>query len=141
MISVPLSDNDHISRYCKPSTVEHGIPMPAAFLPRPNEEYLSVNWLEYFSEPTLDAAVDEVRRVFSQKGYRIVPNGRFAVLNIGAVKTASLDNVGRILSIDHLPLSNDQSHAGLLGYTSDDLAVAIELAALVTQQDIYPATT
>ena len=141
MTNVPLSDNDHVSRYCKPSTVEHGIPMPAAFLPRPNEEYLSVNWLEFFGEPALDAAVDSVRSVFAQKSYRVAPNGRFAVLNIGAAKTAAYESVGRALRIDYLPLSDDQSHAGILGYTSDDLAVAIELAALVAQQDLHQATT
>ena len=141
MTNVPLSDNDHVSRYCKPSTVEHGIPMPAAFLPRPNEEYLSVNWFEFFGEPTLCAAVDRVRRVFAQKGYDVVPNGRFAVLNIGAAKTAAYENVGRALRIDHLPLGDDHSHAGILGYTSNDLAVATELAALVTQQDVHQATT
>ncbi len=38
--------------------------MAAAFRPRPNEDYLSVNWLEYFRAPDLSAAVVMVREAF-----------------------------------------------------------------------------
>ena len=141
MTNTALPDSDNVSRYCKPSTVENGIPLPAAFMPRSGEEYLSVNWIEYFSELVLCMAVDRVREVFSEKGYRVVRNGRFAVLNIGSAKGAIAEGVGRALSIDHLPVSNDESHAGIFGYGSDDLAVAVELAALLASQDIYPAIT
>ena len=113
--------------------------MSAAFIPRQSEDYLSVNWLEYFCETELNAAVERVREVFRSKDFQVRPNGRFAVLNVGAVKTAVYEAVGRTLNIDHLPLSDDQSHAGILGYASEDLAVAIELAALVTSQDAHRA--
>ena len=139
MTNPSLPDEDHVSRYCKPSTVEHGMPMSAAFMPRPSEEYLSVNWLEYFGKPTLDSAIDKVRAVFSEKGYRVARNGRFAALNVGAVKGAVPTDIGITLSINHIPFDDDQSHVGILGYTSNDLAVAVELVALLTQQDIHPA--
>ena len=139
MTNPSLPDEDHVSRYCKPSTVEHRMPMSAAFIPRPSEEYLSVNWLEYFGEPTLDSAIDKVRAVFSKKGYTVARNGRFAALNIGAAKRAVPKDMGLTLRINHIPLDDDQSHAGILGYTSNDLVVAVELVALLTQQDVYPA--
>ena len=139
MTNLPLPDNDHVSRYCKPSTVERGIPLSAAFMPKRGEDYLSVNWLEYFGEPALDTAIDRVRQVFRDKNYQMRPRGRFAVLKVGDVKTAALESVRHTLDIDHLPLSDDQSHAGIRGYGSEDLAVAVELAALVTRQDVHLA--
>lgn len=134
-----LPDDDHVSRYCRPSNIEDGIPTTAAFLPRSGEEYLSVNWLEYFGEVTLDAAVEGIRAVFSEKGYRVSRNGRFAALNVGEVKTAVEEATGRAVSVDYLPLVDDPSHSGIRGYTSDDLAIAVELANLLTLQYVHPA--
>lgn len=140
MTNQSLSDDDHISRYCKPSAIdESGRPMANAFSLRQGENHLSVNWLEYFNETELNAAVERVREVFHSKGFTLRPNGRFAVLNVEAAKTAVHEAVGRTLNIDHLPLSDDPSHSGILGYSSEDLAVAVELAALITPQDIHQA--
>ena len=108
----PLPDNDHISRYCAShrTWAQNGMLLPAAFLPRKGERYLSVNWLEYFDKADLGDAIEEVREVFRRKGYKVKSNGRFAVLEIGAAKAA-----GDTLSIKHLPSINDESHAGILG--------------------------
>ena len=38
--------------------------MSAAFIPRQTENYLSVNWLEYFGENDLSAAVEQVQEIF-----------------------------------------------------------------------------
>ena len=44
-----LPDSDSVARYCRPRTIlSNGRPARAAFMLRPNEEYLSANWLEYF---------------------------------------------------------------------------------------------
>ena len=48
---------------------------------------------------------------------------------------------GKTLYIDHLPLNDDQSHAGIFGYTANDLLVAVELKALVRDQDVHLAVT
>ena len=87
----------------------------------------------------MNAAVERVREVFHSKGFTLRPNGRFAVLNIGAAKTGVHEAVKRTLNINHLPCRDDPSHSGILGYSSEDLAVAVELAALVTPQDVHPA--
>ena len=113
--------------------------MVNAFSLRQGEDHLSVNWLEYFDETEVNAAIERVREVFCSKDFTLRPNGRFAVLNIEAAKTAVHEAVGRTLDIDHLPLSDDPSHSGILGYSSEDLAVAVELAALITPQDIHQA--
>ena len=113
--------------------------MPAAFQLRKGESYVSVNWLEYFGATNLSAAVERVSEVFRNKGYGLRPNGRFAVLNVGAAKMAVHESTSLLLSIDHLPLDDDQSHAGIFGYPPEDLAVALELAALVGSKDVHPA--
>ena len=140
MMNQSLPDGDHISRYCKPSTIdEFGLPLASAFSLRQGEEHLSVNWLGYFRERNLSDAVKQVREAFSNKNYRVRANGRFAVLNVGEAKKAVQAAVGHALRIEHLPSDNDRSHAGIFGYTANDLVVAIELKALVTSQDVHPA--
>lgn len=140
MTDVPLPDGDHVSRYCKPSAVdEGGLPLTAAFLPKQGEEYLSVNWLEYFRAQDLTAAADQVRQVFRNKNYRLRPKGRFAVLEVGVAKTAVHEATGKNLRVSHLPVSDDESHSGIIGYNADDLAVAVELKVLVTSSDVHPA--
>ena len=134
-----LPDADHVSRYCKPSAVDRqGRPMAAAFLPRRDEEFLSVNWLEYCGLPDLEAAVGHVRTQFQGRGYGLRRNGRFAVLNAGTAKAAVSQQVQRQLRIDHQPRVGDESHAGIHGYSCTDLAIAAELA-LVSHGTVYPA--
>ena len=140
MTDSQLPDDDHLSRYCKPSSIDaFGLPMASAFELRTGEPYLSANWLEYFDTLDLTIAVNEVREAFLEKGYRLRQSGRFAVFNVGAAKTAAREATGRSLHIEHLPLDDDKSHAGVFGYTDDDLAVALEIKALVGYQDLYPA--
>ena len=115
--------------------------MAAAFRLRQDEEYLSVNWVEYLGAPDLPAAVERIREVFRRKNYALRANGRFVVLNVGAAKTAVYEGIGYSLRFDHLPLDDDQSHAGIFGYTADDLAVAAELAVLVAPQDVHRAVS
>ncbi len=137
MSAVP--DTDHVSRYCKPSTVdEEGLPTSQAFSLRQGEDHLSVNWLEYFGEPSLLMAVDGVRQAFREKGYRVARSGRFAVLSVRVVKEAGARG-DRLLSIEHLPAPDDPSHAGISGYEEEDLTVRLALAQLVASQDVHPA--
>lgn len=50
----------------------------------PDEQHLPVNWLEHFSAPDLDVAVDHVREAFLGKGHRLRRNGKFVVVGVGA---------------------------------------------------------
>ena len=134
-----IPDRDHLSRYCKPSTVDDGLPTASAFELRPGEDHLSVNWLEYFGAPDPATAIQLVRGAFHDKAYRLRTGGRFAVFRCGAARLAVGDGTGRPLRIEHLPLVEDPSHAGVLGYDVDDFEVAVELAAIVGRQDVHPA--
>ena len=112
--------------------------MPDAFQLRPGEEYLSVNWLESFAQPSRREAVDSVRTRMSANGFALRDTGRFAVLQVGAVKQVGPATDGGVLSVVHLPTPDDDSHCGIAGYTEEDEAIAADLAALVTEGDLYP---
>ncbi len=136
----PLPDDDHVSRYCKPSSVgSSGVPLASAFRLRASESSLSVNWLEALSTATTDEAVAQVRALFLARGFGLRANGRFAVLNVGAAKAVVREELGLSLRIDHDPLPDDPSHAAITGFPADDLVVAVELTALMSQEDIHPA--
>ena len=136
----PLPDDDHVSRYCKPSSVgAHGLPLASAFRLRASESSLSVNWLEALGAGSTSDAVAQVRALFRARGFALRANGRFAVLNVGAAKAVVRQELGLSLRIDHDPRPDDPSHAAITGFPADDLAIAVELTALVSQQDTYPA--
>ena len=141
----PLPDRDHVSRYCKPSTVgERGQPLASAFAIRSGEGYLSVNWLEHFGEPVgepagTEAALNRVRETLRSKGFRLRSNGRFALLNVGTVKTTIRRTYRRSLHVNYLPLTDDESHAGILGYTERDRMIAAEIKVAVRAEDVRSA--
>ena len=114
--------------------------MPAAFELRPEkEDYLSVNWLEFLGASNLEAAVGEVSTVFRRKGYRVKPAGRLAVLEVGEIKAAVTAITGTA-HVEHRRLDDDESPSGIFGYTADDFAVAVEIAALVAPGCVHAAT-
>lgn len=120
---------------------ESGLPMAASFRLREGEGYLSVNWLEYLRQPDLSTALDLVRSSFRQKGFGLAHGGRFSVLKVAAIKAAVAEAAGRQLLLRHLPSPHDKSHAGIFGYAPEDLAIAAELASIVTSRDVHPART
>ena len=113
--------------------------MAAAFELRAGEDHLSVNWLEYFGVHAPEGGVDRVRNAFAAKGYRLGRNGRFAALNAGDAKTAVSETAGGPARIQHLPVDDDESHSGIFGYATDDLAVAVAIKALVIRENVFPA--
>lgn len=144
-----LPDDDHVSRYCKPSCFDETAsePTTGAFQRQiresdlgvvAKEEYLSVNWLEFFGTADRETAIEYVREAFLAKGYRVRRNGRFLVLNVGAAKFAASQADGIDLSFAHMPLPDDESHSAISGLPDDDLDVATELKLLVTDADTFP---
>jgi hypothetical protein len=134
-----LSGEDHVSRYCKPSTVEDDLPSVSAFMLRTGEDHLSVNWLEYFGVLDKPAAIQRIREAFHSKGYRLRKGGRLAVLNIEGIRVIAQESAQNSLRVEHLPREDDPSHAGILGYSVDDFEIAVEIRALVGRVDVYLA--
>lgn len=157
-MTATIPDDDHVPRYCSPSTVENGKISPNAFYFN-GDDYLSVNWLEYLGERDIVSAVGVVREVLNKK-LNVKRNGRIAVLNVGAIRKAVSDAIGAVPKIKHIPSDNDKSHAGIFrydaaetgasqtstknDYTDDRPATpekkaALRIALLVHNNDVYPA--
>ena len=144
----PLPDDNHVSRYCKPTDFSRETCQPkvGAFQRRQDsnnpsglEEYLSVNWLEFFPLEDRKDQVQEVRESFRRKNYSVKPNGRFVVLNVAAVKAATGEAIGTEVSIFHKPCEKDPSHSAISGPPENDLEIAAELKLLVSKEDVYLA--
>ena len=79
--------------------------------------------------------------MFAHNGHQLRRNGRFAVIGVAEASSAVTEIVGLPSHVEYLPLADDESHAGLFGYTADDFAVALELRALVQREDVHPAVS
>ena len=133
-----LRDNDHFARYCRPQQIRNGLPAVSVFVPRTNEDHLSVNWLEFFDADPLGVALARVREDLGAI-FRLGVGGRFAVLNVGAAKSGVLTATNHMIRIEHAPLAGNPSHAGIYDYPPDPRAAALELRELATAENIYPA--
>ncbi len=132
-----LSPDHHVARYCRPRDIANGIPRENAFVLRPNEAYLSTNWLEHCHESNRSIQVSGVHRALTGKGFRITSSGAFAVLNAGATAAACREERSLAIRLIRLGESRDPSHTGIYGYEAGDTDTARTLAQSV--QEVYPA--
>lgn len=112
--------------------------LAAAFLPRPTDAYLSVNWLEWLQCPDRSSEITEVRKRYAAN-FTMKKKDKIALLNVGVtcskVEDESEDH--RCLNATHEPEPNDDSHSGFWGYTYNDTMIA-ELILLAVL-DVVPA--
>ena len=127
MTGKDIPKEDHVSRYCKPSSVIDGRLLPCAFAIRRREDYLSVNWIEYLGARDLGAAVDAVCRVLRNK-IKVKSGGRMAVISVGTAVSVAFDAADKRIRIRHVSRPDDESHSGIFGYAHDDTAIAAALA-------------
>ena len=137
MTGDPLPDADHVARYCRPLTVAQGMPTTGAFTLRAGEDYLSVNWLEYFGAANVEAAVQLVRLAVARQ-LELRANGRLAVLNVGTARDAIAHDAGLNLRIEHMPTDADPSHSAMFADGAHRTKIAIELVALISSDDVFP---
>jgi hypothetical protein len=132
-----IPPTDHVSHLCYGKGIEDGQISAAAFMPRPTEAYLSVNWLEWLQCQDRSSEITEVRKRYTR--FNLKKKYRIALLNVGVtcskVATESEDN--RCLKATHEPKPDDDSHSGLWGYTYNDTMIA-ELIRLSVLDD-FPA--
>ncbi len=129
---------DHVARYCKPNWVDDGLPLIAAFLNDRNQEHVSVNWLEFFDGVGGQAQIEQIRKAFRAKGYKLRKNGRFAVLNVGGSVDRVKQTTDMAIRFLHWPEDDDPSHSGIFDYRAEDFQVALELTNLVAPDDVFP---
>lgn len=122
----PLPDTDNVTRYCPLSRLtENGRASPTAFLPKRDEPYLSVFWLEYAKLPDRSSQIGDIRRRMLESGLTLGSQAKLAVLTIGPLKTSVRTEYRRELEVKHEPAKDvDQSHSGIYGMTHGDLEIA-----------------
>ncbi|MXW82783.1 MAG: hypothetical protein F4246_08985 [Rhodothermaceae bacterium] len=141
MLGDEIDEEHHVSRYCSPLLVVNGLPAAEAFFLKRGEKCLSVNWLEYFNTQDLAQAIDRVRQVFIDKGYRIKVKGRFASFQVRMVIEIISSHSRMSAKIIHKPEELDPSHCGVIGYTghsTTDKLIALKIAKLARAGDMYP---
>lgn len=137
-----IPDSDHVARLCKPTTVEDGEILTSAFLLRPDEESLSVNWLEYFKLASIEREVAEIQIAYNKKFKRVSPNAKIAVMNVGQARNKVLleSEDRRNLTFKHDPLTEDPSHSEIYDMKPDMETIAELILSVVDQEHhIYPA--
>jgi len=134
-----IPDQNHIARLCLPKHVDNEQIQATAFQLRPpNEDFLSVNWLEFFNCQSRESEIEEMQKVYCAK-LDVKPRAKIAVLNVGEVRKKVLTESpdGRNLEVLHNPSMNDPSHSGIYNLKQDDELIA-ELI-LETVRESYSA--
>ncbi len=122
-----IPDNNHIARLCLPKHVDNEQIQATAFQLRPpNEDFLSVNWLEFLNCQRRESEIEEIQKVYCAK-LDVRPRAKIAVLNVGDVRnkvlTESQDR--RNLEVLHDPEEPvDPSHSGIYKLKQDDELIA-----------------
>ena len=135
-----LYDSNHVARHCSPMRINaNGTPHPSAFQIKKNEQFLSVNWIEYFGKVNPADNVAKVGEEVCKHRDISSKSGRFAV-GVGDAKRTIAEKHNKILSFKDLQENSYPSHAGVYGYTACDLSVAHTLSEMVRPNDMYPGT-
>ncbi len=146
-----IPDQDHVARLCKPSQAPEEQIQPTAFLLKTEEEYLSVNWLEFLNCSCRESEINELRQLYSRKFSRVGAGARIAVLNVGKiceiVRTERPDN--RELKVLHKPelladdpslKVDDLSHSGIYNLNEDNHLIAeLIVEEVLSESDTYHA--
>lgn len=125
--------DDHVVRvvpFKKLRTDENGKVLGVthlAFELRPDEDGLSVTWLEYFAgdrSEMLTAAVQALRA----SEFKPSPKSGFAIGQVGAIKATCLEYSAKIRII-HAPTGDNKAHAEVRQLPRDNVALLEALAA------------
>ena len=128
--------DNHVARYCSPARCDGDEIYEEAFLPRENERGVSVRWLECFSGGR-EARIRRIRKDICAGNFTLKKDGRFAVLQVGAVR-----EIPAALDVEHVPEDGDPSHSEIRGWPDDEplrTMIAVELKQLIRPDDVFPA--
>lgn len=119
-----LPFHDCTGRYCPGSTIlEDGRVSPTAFHLRPGESYLSVEWLEFFNQPTRADEIRKVVEILSTK-LRIGASAQIGVTNVEDVCRHVVKSSGVQIRFLHEPEPGDPAHSGIHDTDQDEMLIA-----------------
>jgi hypothetical protein len=129
-----LPDEDHVIRYVPWRRLRKDEDdnvlgfLPQAFQLRPEEEYLSVNWVEYYDgdrEGQIRLSVWAMRDSFEKLGAK----SAFAIGNVAHIKKTCQGFGGRVRVVDEPDLPKNPGHSAIRRLPPDDLNLLDALAA------------
>lgn len=125
-----MPDEDHVMRYVPWGRLRRDEDdnvlgfNPDAFELRPGEESLSVDWMEFFSDP----ATRERDAVWAMRKTRGVgAKSAFAIGNVGKIKETCLVR-GAKIRIVYEPEANNPAHSAIRRLPRDDIILLAALA-------------
>lgn len=101
-------------------------PEYTAFEMRPTEDFLSVTWCEYFDaddQSQLRCAIEAIRR----SNFEVKKSACFCVANTTDVLVAIVQS-GRTGRAVYLPERDNPAHAGIYGFSPEDVLLSSQLA-------------
>lgn len=131
-----IREDDSVARVVTASHIdEDGCVKATAFLLRPGEPGLSVNWLEWYGRPASDANLKSILACIRSKPREVKKTHKFAILQVGDI--GKIESEGRCLTVVSTPEKNkdgdtvDPSHAEVMGLppAPDTEMLAAELLA------------
>jgi hypothetical protein len=98
--------------------------LPQAFQLKPDEEYLSVSWVEFYGDPTMNVrdAIWAKRKVIKAGA-----KSAFAIGNVGTIKETCLIREAKV-RIVHEPEDDEPAHSAIRRLPREDLALLAALA-------------
>jgi hypothetical protein len=137
-----IPDTNHVSRYCKPTDVQDGL-QATAFQPRPNEDGLSVHWVELlFSHQGNKDNINKLRDHYSTI-LKIGASAKIALLSVGKVKEIVKKFMDRELSVIHDPLyepKEDEFHSLINNVRPNyEFVSELILETINEENDLFPA--
>lgn len=140
-----IPDEHRVSRYAGYRSI---IPLPnggftissSLFRLRQGEEYLSVDWLEYF-QCGYREQLDKIHRALEARRITVRAKSGLAIVNVHEIKTAGRNNQ-RELSVMTTGSHKDPSHSGIcgLGFEPEDDYIAQEIASCASVDFFHPLT-
>jgi hypothetical protein len=125
-----LPSSNHVSRYCGGIHIaEDGRILPTAFHLRPQDESVSVNWLESLQQNDRASQIREVRQRLEIK---LRNTAKIAVLNVGEA-SEHVRKGGFEIRILHEPKPNDDSHSGIFGIHQNELVISMLIAEKISE--------
>ena len=133
-----IDGRDHVARHCSSTNInKDGTPQHGAFLIKKEEQFLSVSWVEYFGESSVDKNMIGVREIVG-KHRKLKKSGRFAVISVEMARRIIMNKYNKTLAFRDLQELHFPSHSGIYGYGSQDMRVAHTLAEMVGKDDMHP---
>lgn len=131
---------DHVVRHCPPGKCEKDKAGMDAFILRPDETYLSVDWLERTGKSELVDQLTVVVKALIKRKRTVKASDRLARLNVGTAIHNVLTNVRVALEFRSRQRSRTDTYSGIYGIPPDPRAndkVALQLSVL-TLGELHP---